>query len=195
MAYTFVDFETTGLEQEIDQIIEIGAIKTDLTNEIARLNIMVKLNGGRVLSQEIIDLTGIQPEELENGMDEVPALDMLREFIRGDIVVAHHAPFDLGFFASRYGEQLWNDFACTRVMTMLAEPGESASLADVCARHGIALEGHHRSLNDIAATIEVFKVMEAKLAATGTPYLNTVIDSAERPLTYIPPKVTNIINQ
>jgi DNA polymerase III subunit epsilon len=186
--FTFIDFETTGLDPAKDQVIEIAAIKTDLNRERGRLHLMVKLEPHRELPPFITELTGIKEIDLLGGMEYRAAMEMLRQFIGNDIVVAHHAPFELSFLAANgINAPL---FACTRVMSRLAEPNEKANLKHVCERHGIALEGHHRAMNDVEATVEVFKIMRNKL---GHPCLNTVIDSEERPLDYVPPTTLNII--
>jgi DNA polymerase III epsilon subunit-like protein len=72
-------------------------------------------------------------------------------------------------------------------MSRLLDPDESARLADCCTRYGIALNGHHRAMNDVEATLQLYAVLRQKAEARGIDYRNVVADSAERPLTYTPP--------
>ncbi|EMT54752.1 exonuclease RNase T and DNA polymerase III [Brevibacillus borstelensis AK1] len=183
--YTFIDLETTGLDYEKEQIIEIAAVKTDLEREYGRFQTFVHLNAGRTLSEEITKLTGITTDDLIGGIhphDMSVALD----FFAGteSTFVAHNAPFDLAFLAGLETEP--RRFVCTRALAKLVEPTESPSLKDVCARHGIDLTGHHRAMNDVLATIEVFRKLAPIAEARGIEYRNVVVDSPERPLTFVP---------
>ncbi|WP_338461615.1 3'-5' exonuclease [Brevibacillus borstelensis] len=183
--YTFIDMETTGLDYETDQIIEIAAVRTDLTREYGRLQTFVHLNHGRELSEEITKLTGITAEDLLGGIHPHDMSVMIDFFAGTDSTfVAHNAPFDLAFLAEF---ETWPQrFVCTRALAKLVEPTESASLAAVCARHGIDLTGHHRAMNDVLATIEVFRKLAPIAEARGIEYRNVVVNSPERPLTFVP---------
>jgi DNA polymerase III subunit epsilon len=181
--YVVIDLETTGLDYKTEQITEIGAIKIDSEfNEIDRFHTMVALEEGRELSDFISKLTGITAKDLVGAPHELDALFQLSEFIGDAIVVAQNAPFDLSFI-SRGGIKP-EKFLCTRAMVRFLEPELSASLKDVCKRRGINLNGHHRALNDVEATIEVLKSYRKEAA----PYdlLNVVIDAPDRPLKFVP---------
>ncbi|MCY8570353.1 PolC-type DNA polymerase III [Bacillus haynesii] len=183
--YVVLDLETTGLDYQNDQIIEIGAIKIDAwCDEIDRFHTMVALEKGRELPEFITKLTGITAEDLEGAPSETEALNSLREFIGDSIVVAQNAPFDLSFI-SRGGIEP-ECFHCTRAMVQFAEPELSASLKNVAKRNGISLEGHHRALNDVEATIEVFKQYLPRVDDVYNGFLNIVQDSADRPLKFTP---------
>ncbi|MCO0597415.1 3'-5' exonuclease [Peribacillus butanolivorans] len=182
--YIVLDLETTGLDYKTEQITEIGAIKLDTEfKEIGRFHTMVSLEEGRKLPEFITKLTGITTEDLVGKPSEQEALKSLAEFI-GDskIVVAQNAPFDLSFISRGGIEPEY--FACTRALVRQIEPELSPSLKDVTARNGIVLNGHHRALNDVEATIEVFKLYVHK--EHQVMYFNVVIDAPERPLTFIP---------
>jgi DNA polymerase III subunit epsilon len=184
--YTVIDFETTGLDYKMDQVIEIAAVKIDENyKEIGRFHTMVKLNNGVVLSDFIKSLTGITENDLKTGMDEQSALATLTMFVDKSTVVAQNVSFDLSFL-HRFNLYEANSFVCTRALTKLIEPNENPSLKPTCRRHGIKLEGHHRGMNDVLATIEVFKLMKTKADELGVEYQNVVIDSPERPLRFVP---------
>ncbi|MGG4453184.1 3'-5' exonuclease [Brevibacillus porteri] len=182
--FTFIDLETTGLDYETEQIIEIAAVRTDLVREYGRFHTFVTLRDDRELSDEITRLTGISTDELRGGTDLYMAIGALIRFLAGTTVVAHNAPFDLSFVTHR--AIVTEDFVCTRALAKLVEPTESASLTNVCARHGIDLTGHHRAMNDVLATIEVFRKLAPIAEARGIDYRNVVVSSPERPLTYVP---------
>lgn len=189
MAYVVLDFETTGLDYLTEQVIEIGAIKLDRDmNEIGRLHTMVRLVEGRVLSDFIQNLTGIKPEDLYEGLTEATALNMLKDFIGDSVVVAQHSPFDLSFLAKAVEPELFID---TRSLSRLLYPEEKAGLKDLCERYNVDLK-HHRSISDAEATVEVFKIMMKEARETGTPFLNIVVSTPDRPLNFVPLSATVI---
>lgn len=181
--YTVLDFETTGLDYQKEQVIEIGAIKLDRKfNEVGTFHVMVALQHFRTLPEFITELTGITDLDLIGGMNEVTALHLLKEFIGDDVVVAQFASFDLGFLSKVMEPEL---FICTRTMSQLLNPTERAGLKDLCARYDVQLQ-HHRSISDVKATIEVFKIMKAELDKKHIAYTNLMFSSEERPLKFIP---------
>ncbi|MEV2320360.1 3'-5' exonuclease [Paenibacillus larvae] len=190
--YTIFDLETTGLDPTIDQITEIAAIRTDLVREYGRLDIRITKNSGTKLTPEIVNLTGINESMMRGGVPEPLAIMLLSCFMSGTIVVAHHAPFDLAFLARYQFEP--DSFVCTRALSKLVEPNESASLAAVAERRGIELTGHHRAMNDVEAAVKIFQQLKAEADALGIKYYNVLINDEERPLTYIP-KLAKVIDK
>lgn len=189
MAYVVLDFETTGLDYKKEQVIELCAIKLDREfNEIGGLHTMVRLTEGKKLTPFITNLTGITEGDLIEGLTEVTALNMLKDFIGNSVVVAQHAPFDLSFLAPAVEPEYFID---TRSLSRLLNPDEKAGLKDLCERYGVELV-HHRSISDVKATIEVFKIMMQEAMETGTPFLNTVVMMPERPLNFVPLSATVI---
>ncbi|WP_068792814.1 3'-5' exonuclease [Brevibacillus laterosporus] len=182
--YTFIDLETTGLDHENDQIIEVAAIRTDLEREYGRFQTFVQLDEGRELSSFIAELTGITERDLHGGTHSFFATSALGKFFADTTVVAHNAPFDLSFVTGRV--MFLEKFVCTRALAKLVAPTESASLKDVCARHGIELTGHHRAMNDVLATIEVFRKLKPIADYRGIDYRNVVVNAPDRPLKYVP---------
>lgn len=182
--YTFIDLETTGLDYETEQIIEIAAVRTDLEREYGRFHTFVTLRDERSLHAEITSLTGITEDDLVGGTDLYKAVGALIRLFAGTTIVAHNAPFDLSFVS--HHAIVTEDFVCTRALAKLVEPTESASLAAVCARHGIDLTGHHRAMNDVLATIEVFRKLAPIAKARRIDYRNVVVSSPERPLNFVP---------
>jgi len=193
--FTILDFETTGLDHEKDQAIEIAAIKTDLTREYGRLQMTVSLNEeGAQLPEFITNLTGLTADDLKNGSSELAAYIALAAFIGNDTVVTHYCPFDLAFL-SRYGIEP-QYYLCTRSLARFLFPEESASLAPTCERLGIELEGAHRAMNDAEATAKLLPLLmeEAeKRGITRRQYQNMIVDSAERPNRFTP-KYAKVIN-
>lgn len=187
--FTVIDFETTGLNYKKDQIIEIGAVKYDISDrhkEIGSFHTMVKLEEGRDLPPFITNLTGIKKEDLVNGMNEQEALRMLVNFIGDSIVVGQNVSFDLGFLSRYKGDNVAFDFCDTRAMSYMVDPNEPASLKDLCKRYEVNLNGQHRALNDVRATWQVFIELWMELKLELDNFMNTLVTDS-RGLTYIPP--------
>lgn len=187
--FTVLDIETTGLDPTTDHITEIAAIRTDGVREYGRFQTFVALPAGAEVPKPIIELTGIRTEDLDGAMPLIHALPAFYHFAAGTTWVAHNAPFDFAFIANAFIAKMYLNserFVCTRALAKLVEPEESASLAAVCERHGINLNGHHRAMNDVEATVKVFAKLRETAEINGISYRNVVIDSEERPLSFIP---------
>lgn len=183
--YTVIDFETTGLTPENNQVIELAAIKLDSNlKQIGSLHMMLKLEEGRELSDFITNLTGITEEDLKDGYDADFAIWTLEDFIADSIVVAQYASFDLSYYHKYEGYT--PDFICTRSMSQLLRPTERASLKDLIEYYDVPLDNPHRALADATATAEVFKRMKAELDAKGIEYLNVMTEREDRKLNFIP---------
>jgi DNA polymerase-3 subunit epsilon len=186
--FTVIDVESTGLNHATDHITEIAAIRVEMSplgrfREIGRFQTYVALPDGVKIPSMITKLTGIRQYDLYGAPSEAYALTTLEDFVRGTTVIAHNAPFDLAFVHYVFEP---HSFICTRALSRLVEPEESASLKDVCARHDIELSGHHRAMNDAEATVRVLAKLRRIAEARGIEYRNVVIDSEERPLTFVP---------
>jgi DNA polymerase-3 subunit epsilon len=184
MIYTFVDFETTGLDPKKHQVIEIAAIKTDLIEDYGLFHTMVRLNPENQIEEEAFSVNGITEEQLRHGMHEKDALEALYSFIGDSIMVAHSATFEMAFLNRIHREP--TSFACTRTMSLLVEPKESAKLENIAKRYNIWSMGMHRALIDVDITISVFKILKEKCHALDISYINTMIEFPDRPLMYVP---------
>ena len=182
--YVVFDFETTGLDPNQHQIIEIAGAKFDEDmNPISTYHTMVALNEGTMLPQFIRQLTGISAEDLKDGIREDFALNQLKDFIGDSIVVAQFASFDLSFLAKVMKPE---KFICTRSMARQLRPTEYASLSNLIKIYGIENLDPHRAYADVEATSEIFKLQKAECDAKGIEYMNVLVDSNERPLNYVP---------
>lgn len=186
--YVVFDFETTGLDPQKEQVIEIAGAKLDENLEpVDVINMMVALNEGQELPQFIRQLTGITPEDLVNGVPEDEAMTKLKDFIGDSIVVAQYASFDLSFLAK---VMIPEKFVCTRSMARMLRPDEHASLSNLIKIYGVDNLNPHRAFADVEATVEVFKRQKAECDEQGIEYMNVLIDSNERPLNYVPENAT-----
>ncbi|WP_210488383.1 3'-5' exonuclease [Rufibacter aurantiacus] len=150
---TALDFETTGVSGSKGRVIEIAAVKSAHGKITGRFHTLVQLKGE--LPRKITELTGITQEDLANAMDERTAFSILKEFIGDSTVVAHNAPFDLGFLYSTYRRlklgPVQHPFIDTLSVCRLRQPSPR-SLPDMCKAYGIPLTRWHCALPDATAT-------------------------------------------
>lgn len=189
---TVIDVETTGLEHTTDHITEIAAIRAEVSadgsiREVGRFQTFVALPDGVEITEFITELTGISADGLRGAPERWWAAASLHCFCEGSTVIAHNAPFDFAFIERNWRFNLQPGFVCTRALSRLVDPDESAKLADVCARYNVDLNGHHRAMNDVEATLQVYSILREKAEDARIAYRNVVIDSEERPLKYTPP--------
>lgn len=95
--FTVIDLETTGLDPLVDSIVEMAAIRLEGGVETARWESLVDPGPGAIVSDASLALHGLGLEQLRGAPSLEAALASLRDFVAGSAIVAHNAPFDLGF--------------------------------------------------------------------------------------------------
>ena len=166
------DLETTGLPKaegsDLDlqpKIIEFGAIKVTDSHfkEIDRIEFMC--NPGHNLDPKIIKITGIKDEDLKDQKPFISHYKKLAEWFLGEkTFAAHNLPFDrkvLRYELERVDKLTKFPWPIEHICTV--EVGQSVwgkmrKLGDIYEEiMGKKIEGAHRSLNDVEATIEILK--------------------------------------
>ena len=149
-----IDLETTGLSQEDDEIIEIGAVRFHGDEVVDTFHSFV--NPNRRLSDFTRRYTGITQADV----NRAPAFPMvapgLASFIGSTPVVGHNIGFDLGFLKSR-GMELGNERCDTWDLAYVLMPGlRDYSLRGLSGRFGVPHLRPHRAVEDAMATRGVF---------------------------------------
>ncbi len=151
--YVVVDLETTGLDSNFDQIIEIGAVKIKRGLIIDTFSSLIKIN--QALPSKIIELTGIDDDMLYTAPPLGEVILAFEAFIGNSHLIAHNADFDSEFLSRVWADDRpWLD---TIKLAQIAFPTlNSYSLANLCAALNIENQSAHRALGDALATAEVF---------------------------------------
>ncbi|MDD4310391.1 MAG: exonuclease domain-containing protein, partial [Candidatus Cloacimonetes bacterium] len=155
MEFVAIDIETTGLNQERDEIIEIAAIKFRGDEIVGRFDSFVKPRGK--VPKFIEYLTHISPQDLKTAP---PVKDVLKEFCQfiGDgTLVGHNVSFDLGFINNNLvrsgGFPLINKSWDTAEIARIYLPATADhKLSSMVQHFGIKLENAHRADADAIAT-------------------------------------------
>src|SRR5206468_94566 len=111
ITFVVVDLETTGGAAATDAITEIGAVKVCGGEVLGEFQTLV--NPGVAINAFISVLTGITDAMVVEAPSIATALPAFLEFARGSVLVAHNAPFDIGFLKAACDGQLipWPGFA------------------------------------------------------------------------------------
>lgn len=93
--FVVLDTETTGFSKQEDRILSIGCVSL-INNKInVNNNFEVYLNQ-KVFKAETVKIHGLLKGGEMNKIDEFEALKQFLSYIKGDVLVAHHANFDIG---------------------------------------------------------------------------------------------------
>ncbi|MFH1141721.1 MAG: exonuclease domain-containing protein, partial [Chloroflexota bacterium] len=144
--YVSLDLETTGLDPEREDIIEIGAVKFRGDEVLATFQTLV--NPRRELSSFVIQLTGIAQRQVDAAPPLSDVAGQLLTFLGPLPLVGHSVAFDLGFLA-KAGLGLSNPCYDTQDMASVFLPGaEGYALAGLASALGISHGRPHRALED-----------------------------------------------
>ncbi|TVX96488.1 3'-5' exonuclease [Cohnella terricola] len=157
---TVLDFETSGLDPARDRVIEMAAIRCYGGEIVSQFQTLIRFDGP--LSPKITEITGITSADLVNGMDEDTAFRVLNRVIGDSIIVAHNAMFDLSFLHHtllRLANRSFKNSFLDTLTIARARHTYPHNLKDMCDRYFIALEGAHRSLNDVYACWKLLEKM------------------------------------
>ena len=182
--FVVVDLETTGSGPE-SAITEIGA---------------VKVRGGEVIGefQTLVDplvhipaliqsLTGITDNLVAGAPDIGAVLPSFMEFIRGAVLVAHNASFDIGFLkrACAAHDTPWGGNVVIDTVTL----SRSVLLRDEVPNHKLATLAHHfgsptapdhRALTDARATVDVLHGLIGRISNLGVHTVEDLQEFARR---------------
>ena len=153
--YVALDLETTGLDLETDEIIEIGAVRFDESGVLETFQTLV--NPGRPISPPVVTLTGITDEAVRAAPQVWAVAPKLEEFLGDSPVVGQNV---LGFdvlFLSRAGVRHSENVYDTHLLAEMLMPGLAEyGLAALCERFEIPWSVRHRAGADAEASRLLF---------------------------------------
>lgn len=166
--FTCLDFETSGLDPNNDQIIEACVIRVRDGEPVSVFNTLVQLREGTELAPKITEVTGYTKDDLTGGISEEQLAVILGGLILDDeLLVAYNALFDLSFLEAlhRKTEVMYspdymipNNFIDPLTISRNRQPYPH-KLGDTCKRLGIPLEGAHSAYDDTFALLDVVLAM------------------------------------
>lgn len=157
----FLDFETTGLDIGIDEIIEVGALKIDTNGMETVFQKMVKPM--KPIPPAITQITGISNEMVAEASPLKSIINDLKLFIGSASIVAHNADFDMVWLVSSYIKHQieigQNTVVCTLNWAKALKEAR-CSLGALTKKYGIGHQNAHRALADAVATKEIYFIFD-----------------------------------
>ena len=185
--YIVIDTETTGLDYEYCNIIEISAIRYSEGKAIDKFSTLVKpplcktyyplRNGGEGEWQEyyvdsfVTELTGITNEMLEAAPMPSEVLPAFLNYVGDSVLIGHNVHFDINFLydavEKECGSHFANDFIDTlRIARKLFPELAHHRLSDIASACDIDQPKAHRAEADCIVTAQCFEYMKEKILAT-----------------------------
>ncbi|MFB9314445.1 DEDD exonuclease domain-containing protein [Nocardioides plantarum] len=177
ITFCVVDLETTGGSAQAGSMItEVGAVKVRGGEVLGEFQTLV--NPRTDIPAFIAVLTGISNSMVADSPPIESVLPAFLEFAAGCVLVAHNAPFDVGFlrhFAAQQ-ERPWPAFEVVdtavlarRVITRDDAP--NCKLSSLARAFRSTTTPDHRALSDARATVDVLHGLMERVGAQGVSTL------------------------
>lgn len=159
-SFVALDIETTGLDPQKCEIIEIGAVKFNQGKETEQFTVLVKPS--EQVPTFIKQLTGINETDLEKGVSIKTALTDLSAFLKEETILCHNSSFDVDFIQHHLtlhrlpslSNPVYDTLELSRIYFPFLNSHKLSTVADA-----LQIESprkYHRALNDALITGKVF---------------------------------------
>ena len=172
VTFVVVDLETTGGSPADSEITEFGAVKVRGGEVLGEFQSLVRPRSP--IPAFISVLTGITNELVADAEPIESVLPAFLSFSRDTVLVAHNAPFDIGFLkaACARTEHAWPgnatlDTARLARHAFLRDEVPNYRLASLARFVGSGTEPNHRALQDARATVDVLHAILERLGNQG----------------------------
>ncbi|MDE5548740.1 MAG: 3'-5' exonuclease, partial [Clostridia bacterium] len=162
--FVVFDIETTGLNTETDEIIEIGAVKLEYGKIVEYYDTLIDPN--REIPPDASKVNHIYDEDVKNSPYLEDVLGFFMDYIKGYKLIAHNGNgFDFKILrrdCQRYNLPFDNELidSLTEARKILKRE-RSHSLESLCRHYNIVNKNAHRAYEDSEATAKVFvKLMD-----------------------------------
>lgn len=185
VTFVVVDLETAGGAPVDAGITEIGAVKVRGGEVIGEYQTLV--NPGMPIPPFVAALTGITDALVATAPTVRAALPGFLEFSAGAVLVAHNAPYDVGFLkgaCAKHGYE-WPDprvVDTARLARVALHRDEVANckLATLAAHFRTTVRPTHRAFDDARATADVLHGLIARIGDLGVSTLEDLKDFSSR---------------
>ena len=167
-SFVVFDTETTGLNTQMDKLIEISAVRVENGKITEAFDTFV--DPAMPIPAKVVELTGINDGMVAGAPDPDTALKQFLEFAGGRVLVAHNAHgFDIPILqaaARRAGVEFRNPYIDSLPMAQALYPGLGNYKLDTVNKYlELPKFNHHRAGDDAAALAAIFCKMLEDLAA------------------------------
>ena len=174
--YCVLDLETTGFSATTEKITEVGIMKVKNGEVLDQFSCFV--NPEKHIPQRVTEVTNITDDMVKDAETIDMVFPKILEFIKDSVLVAHNAPFDMGFLKQN-AKNLGYDFDFTYLDTLslakdLFPDYKKYKLGKIAENLGIKVEVAHRALDDVDTTVKVFNVMMDMLKKRGAKTVDDI---------------------
>jgi DNA polymerase III subunit epsilon len=179
VTFVIVDLETTGGSCHDSRITEFGAVKIRGGEVVGEFQSLV--DPGQAIPPAISALTGITNAMVAARPPVEAVLPTFLEFCHGAALVAHNAPFDIGFLNAGLERlsypRLVNPVVCTAGLArrLVRDEVRNCKLSTLAQFFACATQPTHRALADARATVEVFYGLLERAGSFGVLTLEDLV--------------------
>lgn len=161
--YVVFDLETTGISPNVDEVVEISAVKVKKGRIVDEFTSLV--NPGRKIPDGASAVNGITDDMVADAPDFSIVLNRFLDFAEDMVLVGHNIhSFDMNFIyrdAQRFYQKVPdNDYIDTLGIARDCLPGLfHYKLTDLAKYYGISVAGAHRALNDCHMNQKIFECL------------------------------------
>jgi DNA polymerase III subunit epsilon len=184
LTYVIFDTETTGLDPERDEIVQIGAVRVVNGRIVAGERYDTLVNPGRPIPPGSTKVHGISDDMVVAAPSVADAVAGFHAFARDAILVAHNAPFDLAFLRrASPGAAFDHPVLDTVLLSAVLFGGSAVHTLDALAERldvDIAGNVRHTAIGDALATAEVFIGCLSMLEGRGFESFGSVLGEVRK---------------
>ena len=160
--YVVIDIESTGLQFQFDEIIEIGIARV-------RNNIVVETYSQLIkpiqeINGFITSFTGITNDMVKNMSSILDVKDSVLEFIGDDIILGHNTAFDLAFLNFRFNTKISNQYMDTLQFARKVFPNLKNHKLTTLVKNFNLSKNEHRALADCISTKQLYDLIKKTMA-------------------------------
>ena len=187
--FVALDLETTGLTAK-DKIISVGGIKTTTTTiDLSEtIDLIVYQPGANI--EKTVDIHGLVPDKLSNGLSEEEALKECLPFIGNSIIVGHNISFDIKMLNVLLGD-LYEGCKIVNPVLDIAllykrlyhfnapypPPPEQLSLDSLCQVFNTDMTDRHTACGDAFITAQILLKLLSKAKQRGIDTFGQLTDN------------------
>lgn len=180
--FIFIDIETTGIDPNIDHIIEIACAKWENGKITEKFESLVK--PAVPVPQEVTFITGITTEMVDSAPRFSEIKQKVFDFIGDLIVIGHNIKFDTSFLKSHHMDLKNSEIDTLELARILLLKEPSYALEVLMKKYGLPLRDSHRAMADVETTIAFFEFLMARIKEIPQklwPQLNKILEKTSWP--------------
>jgi len=173
-----LDFETTGLNPEQDDIVSVGLVPFTLQRIQLNRSAEWLVKPTQPLTEDSVVIHNITHDEVHTAPDLEKILEPLLQALAGKVVVVHHRTIEREFMHHALMQRIQESLEFPVIDTMeveiqalkqrqgligrlLKQPLDSVRLWDCRRRYSLPCYSPHHALTDAIATAELFQAQAA----------------------------------